>query len=163
MAMERIQLEENLNDKDLIKEFEIVKRFKSQNILKERVDLYRDFSINLLHFIYDTYLGKEYIKSKHDIIGHYNWCFGKVLEDFFDQEIDFYGNDELYNYFLGYYYDQFYKLEKPQTINHYKKLWNDIFSHNKSNKPKNRLDVLVELYQIFDKSLQRKHIEAEVI
>lgn len=160
--MGRTELEENLNEENLIKEFEIVKKIKSQNILKERVDLYGDFSINLLHHIFDTYLGKDYINTKYDIIGHYNWCFGKVLEEFYDQEIDFYGNDELYNYFLGYYYDQFYRLNKPQTINHYKKLWNDIFSHNKSNKSKNKLDVLIELYQIFDKSLHKKHIEEEV-
>jgi hypothetical protein len=147
----------NHEDDDEIKEYEILKKFKSHNILKERVDLYKDFSLNLLYKIYDTYLGVEYIKNKKDAIGHYNWCFGKVLEEFDEQEIDFYGNDELYDYFLDYYIDQFYSLNKEIPINHHKKIWLEIFNHKKSSKSKNEVEILIELYIIFDFSLDNKH------
>jgi len=162
MEMERIQLEENYNDNNSLREYEVLKKFKSHNILKERVDLYKDFAINLLHKIYETYLGKNYIKSKFDIEGHYNWCFGKVLEEFDDQEIDFYGNDSLYNYFLAYYYDQFYNREKPHPMSHHKRMWLNIFNYKKQNKIKEEFELLVELYQIFDKSLDKKYLPVEV-
>lgn len=160
--MEMEQAEKYLyfdNDDESIKEFEIVKRFKSHNILKERIDLYKDFTINLLIKIYDSYLGKEYIKNRRDIEGHYNWCFGKVLEEFDDQEIDFYGNDELYNYFFSYFLDQFYNTKKQLPLNSHKRMWINIFNHKNSNKDKSEFEVLVELYQIFDASLDTKHFE----
>lgn len=146
----------NHND-DNIKEYEILKKFKSHNILKERVDLYRDFSINLLYKIYNTYLGFEYINTKKKAIGHYNWCFGKLLEEFDEQEIDFYCNDELYDYFLEYYLDQFYSLSEQPPINHHKNIWIEIFNHKKTNKSKNEFEVLIELYLIFDVSLDEKY------
>ena len=151
----------NDNEED-IKEYEILKKFKSHNILKERVELYKDFSINLLYMIYDTYLGIEYINTKKNAIGHYNWCFGKVLEQFDEQEIDFYGNDELYEYFLEYYIDQFYSLKNQPTINYHKKTWTEIFNHKKTNKSKSEFEVLVELYLIFDVSLDFKNKEVAV-
>ena len=140
-------------DDEVIKDYEILKKFKSYNILKERIDLYQEFTINLLYKIYDTYLGIEYINTKKDAIGHYNWCYGKILGEFDEQEINFYGNDELYNYFLNYYIDQFYKKEQQITIVQHRKNWSDIFNHKKSNKNKNEFNVLIELYKIFDNSL----------
>lgn len=162
MEMRKTKLDNYFNDDNLLKEYDVVKKFKSYNILKERVDLYQDFAINLLHKIYETYLGKNYIKSKIDIEGHYNWCFGKVLEEFYEQDIDFYGNDGLYNYFLAYYYDQFYNREKQHPINHHKKMWISIFNYKKQNKIKEEFELLVELYQIFDKSLEKKYLPVEV-
>jgi hypothetical protein len=150
------------DEDDSIKEYEILKKFKSHGILKERVELYRDFSLNLLYKIYDTYLGIEYIKTKKDAAGHYNWCFGKVLDEFDEQELDFYGNDELYDYFLEYYIDQFYSLRNQPKIHVHKKTWTEIFDYKKTNKKTNEFEVLVELYVIFDNSLEKKHRPVEV-
>lgn len=141
------------NDDEKIKEYEILKKFKSHNILKERVDLYKDFTLNLLYKVYDTYLGIEYIKTVENAKGHYNWCFGKVADEFYDQELDFYRNDKLYEYFLNYYIDQFYSQENQPTINDIKNFWIDIFNYKKQNKRKNEFDALIELYEIFDESL----------
>lgn len=158
MEMKRIINELYLNyNEEFIKEYEILKKFKSHNILKERVDLYQDFSINLLHKIYDTYLGIEYINTKKVATGHYNWCYGKILDQFEDQELDFYGNDELYDYFLNYYMDQFYSQKNQPTISHHKKLWIEIFNHKKTNKNKDEFETLIELYLIFDLSLDEKN------
>ena len=154
-------LYQDYND-EFIKEYEILKKFKSHNILRERVDLYKDFSINLLYKIYDTYLGIEYIKTRKDVIGHYNWCYGEILNQFYDQEIDFYGNDELYDYFLKYYVDQFYVQKNQPAISFHKKIWNEIFDHKKTNKSKSEFEVLIELYLIFDISLDEKNKKVEV-
>jgi hypothetical protein len=140
-----------------LKEFEMVKKFKSHNIIKERVELYKDFTINLLNYINDTYLGKEYIKTPHDIEGHFNWCYGKVLSEFDDEEISFYGNDELYDYFYGYFLDQFYQADHPEPLSHYEKFWENIFELRK-NKNRKVFEVLLEVYEIFDKSINDKEM-----
>lgn len=162
MEMERAEKYHYFGDNEEIREFEILKKFKSHNILRERVELYKDFTLNLLYEIYDSYLGKEYINTKKDVEGHYNWCFGKVLDEFDDQEIDFYGNDDLYNYFFTYYLDQFYISKKQLPVTQHKKMWTEIFNYKKLNKNKNEFEVLIELYQIFDVSLDAKHKEVEV-
>lgn len=163
MEMKRETNSLYLNHSDeYIKEYEILKKFKSHNILRERVDLYKDFSINLLYKIYDTYLGINYINTKKDAIGHYNWCYGKILDEFDDQEIDFYGNDELYDYFLDYYMDQFYQQKNQPAITYHMKTWTEIFNHKKTNKSRNEFEVLIELYLLFDISLDNKNKEVEL-
>lgn len=142
---------------DEIKELEILRKFKSYNIYKERIELYEEFTINLLYKIYDTYLGIEYINTLKDAEGHYKWCYCEVLNEFDEQKIDFYGNDNLYDYFFKFYLNEFYKLEKQPEIAYFNKLWTNIFNHKKLNKNKNEFDVLIELYKIFDTSLNNKN------
>lgn len=151
------------NDKDILTEFEIVKKFKSHNVIKERIDIYKDFSINLLYHIYNTYLGKEYIKTDSDITGHFNWCFNKVLEEFAEEEISFYGNNEIYEYFYGYYLGQFYNISNIQPISHHERLWEEIFDYTKPNKSKKNFEILLEIYNMFEKSLNEKHKDIQII
>jgi hypothetical protein len=145
-----------LNNDDIISELEMTKKFKSNNVVNERLELYKDFTINLLIYIYDTYLGNEYIKTEEDIKGHFNWCYKKVLSDFFDEEISFYENDELYKYFWNYYIDQFYTKPQIESQSYYERFWENIFEIKK-NKNRSVLEVLLELYEIFDKSIQIKN------
>ena len=149
-----------LDDNDNVKELELVRKFKSRGVVKERVELYRDFSINLLNYIYDTYLGREYLNKDEDITGHFNWAYQKVLNEFEQEEIDFYGNNVLYEYFYDYYYNQFYTFNKIHSLNTYEKFWNDIFELKKS-KERKVFDVLLELYEIFDKSFIRLELHKE--
>lgn len=152
----------NILTDEKVKEFEMVKKFKSHNIIKERVELYKDFTINLLYYINDTYLGKEYINTERDIEGHFNWCFGKVLSEFDEEEISFYGNDELYEYFLGYFLDQFYITKQPEALSHYEKFWENIFELRR-NKNRKVFEVLLEIYEIFDKSINHKEMVTDAI
>jgi hypothetical protein len=140
---------------DEMKEYEMNKRFKTYNVIKERVELYKDFTLNLLYYIYDTYLGKDYVKTELDIRGHFTWCYRKVLIDFEQEGLFFYENEELYDYFYGYYLDQFYLHDKIQPISHYEKFWENIFEINKTKK-RNIFEVLLELYEIFDKTINKK-------
>ena len=137
-----------------VKELEMTKKFKSYNVVRERVELYKDFTLNLLYYIHSTYLGKEYIKSDYDMRGHFTWCYRKVLEEFEEEEIVFFENVELYDYFLGYYSDQFYKKPNIETLSHYEKFWENIFEISKTKK-RNIFEVLLELYEIFDKTINK--------
>lgn len=140
-----------------IGEFEMNRRFKSHNVIRERVELYKDFTINLLNYIYDTYLGKEYLKSEYDIRGHFTWCYRKTLKDFEKEGIFFYENEELYDYFFLYYKDQFYGKKNPELLSFYENFWENIFDTKKTKK-RNIFEVLLELYEIFDKSINKKEI-----
>jgi len=153
----KIVTKDNIND--VLSEFEMIKKIKTHNILPERVELYRDFVINLTHYVFDSYLGGEYIKTDEDITGHFKWCFYKVVSEFEEQEISFRENTELYEYFSLYFYNQFYRLEKIPAIGNYVKFWDQIFDLKSGIKSKNKktFEVLIELYEIFDKSLLLKN------
>ena len=139
-------------DDEEVYELEIVRKFKSHNVIKERVELYKDFTINLLHYMYDSYLGSDFIKTEYDKRGHFAWAYGKVLEEFQEENISFYGNDDLFEYFYVYFTDQFYNKKKIETFTYYNKFWVDVFDVSK-NKERKKFEVLLQIYEIFDDSL----------
>ena len=142
------------SDDDILNDYEIVREFKRHNILKERIEIYRDFTINLLYYIFDTYLGKEYIHKDSDVIGHFNWCYTKVLDEFIEEEIDFYNNKNIYDYFFNFYYDQLYSADNPKPLNYFILLWDEIFNYKKDKKKKH-FDVLLEIYNVFNPSIEK--------
>jgi hypothetical protein len=150
------------SDNDILNEYEIVKEFKTHNILKERIDIYRDFTINLLYYIFDSYLGKKYIFKDTDVIGHFNWCFTKVLDEFYEEDLDFYNNKKIYEYFYNFYADQFYFSETNKTLNYFLNFWDDIFNYKKDKKQK-YFEVLVEMYDIFNSSIEAKERKLEYV
>jgi hypothetical protein len=150
------------DDEDILNEFEMAKTLKMYNILNERIEIYKDFTINLLSYIYDTYLGKEYIYKESDIKGHFTWCFKKVVEEFELEEISFIDNEKLYDYFYNFYLDQFYLSDNNRPITHFMKFWDDIFDYKKDKKKK-IFDILVEVYDIFNISLENKERALELI
>ena len=81
---------------------------KKYSIVKDRVETYRDFTMNLLYYIYDYYLDSESLGADQDIKNHFNWCYDKVSAEFLKEELDFTKNDDLREYFHTYFYYQFY-------------------------------------------------------
>ena len=140
-----------------------MKKMRLSHVKRERTETNKDFTINLLNTIYDTYLGSDYIKTKIDIEGHFNWCFGKVLENFFKEEIDYYENSELYNYFFSYFYDQFYIVKRVRPLSSYERFWNNVFNYKKNEDNSKIYEVLSELNTIFDKSYTKKTIEIDLV
>ena len=126
-------------------------------IINNRVEIYRDFALNLLYYIYNYYLDKETLSKNEDIYNHYSWCFNKVCDEFLLEDIDFRKNIDLKKYFYDYYYHQFYKISKDNmnqntSIEYYERFWKGIFEIDKQ-KNKNVLNLLVEIYNVFDKSI----------
>ena len=137
---------------------------KKYQIIKDRVEIFKDFTLNLLYYIQKYYLDKESLSKDQDVYNHYSWCFKKVCDEFLLEEIDFTKNENLKQYFYDYYYHQFYKIDKENinqntSLEYYERFWKSIFEVN-SNKNKNILNILVEIYNIYDKSinLQEKNI-----
>lgn len=135
---------------------------KKYIIVKDRVEIYKDFTINLLHYIYKYYIDRESLSADEDIRNHYSWCFRKVCDEFLLEDLDFTDNEELKEYFYLYFYHQFYNIKNNNEISleYFEKFWKPIFEIDKQNN-KNYINILVEIYSIFDKSVnQEKNILA---
>lgn len=155
MKNNKVRIETVFKDNDSYNEIELMKELKANNVIKERLELYRDFIVNLICYAHTTYFGREFLKKDDDIKGHFNWAFNKVLGEFKQEGIIFGNTAELHEYFLEYFTQQFYNFEEVPPIKQYISFWNDIFNvHPK--KQKNVMKVLVDLYQIFDNSLENK-------
>jgi len=132
---------------------------KQTTIIKDRVEIFKDFAINLLYYIYNNYIDKESLSDDIDIKNHFNWCFNLVCNEFKEEGIDFSTNTELWEYYFSYYYNQFYKIKGNPTqdvkFNYYENFWKDIFEINKP-KNKNMVNLLIEIYMISNKSIDNE-------
>ena len=132
-------------------------------IVKDRVQIYKDFALNLLYYIYYYYLDKETLNEDQDIKNHFNWCFKKVCNEFLKEGLDFSKNHELNEYFYSYYYHQFYTGNNQDTsLKYFEKFWGNIFEIDKQ-KNKNIINILIEIYNIYDKSINLEKNILEII
>jgi len=133
-------------------------------IVKDRVEIYKDFALNLLYYIHKYYIDRESLSADEDIQNHYSWCFNKVCDEFKMEEIDFSGNVELKKYFYQYYYNQFYcaTSDYDTSIAYFEKFWRNIFEIDKQ-KNKNIINILIEVYSIYDKSINREKNILQII
>ena len=158
----KVALEEIRNDKEFFNEYQMMKQLKTNNVIKERVELYSDFVVNLIHYLHSTYLGREYIKTEEDVKGHFNWAFNKVLSEYETEGIFFSDTKELRTYFYNYFYVRFYEVETIPSIRTTIGFWDDIFSI-KPNKEKSLLNALIEIYKLFDASMNKKNILEKIL
>ena len=132
-------------------------------IVKGRVEIYKDFTINLLNYIYAYYLDKETLSDDKDINNHFSWCFNKVCDEFKLEGLDFSKNKSLKIYFHQFFYHQFYKRENAEiSLTYYDKFWRNIFEIEKQ-KNKNIMNTMVELYNIFDTSVNQEKNILEIV
>lgn len=137
---------------------------KKYTIVKDRVEIYKNFTMNLLYYIVDYYIDRETLNNDEDIYNHYSWCFKKVCDEFKLENLDFTKNKELKNYFYKYYYDQLYTANNNQdtTLSFYEKFWNNIFEIDKQ-KNKNIINILIEIYNVYDKSVNQEKNILEIV
>ena len=135
------------------------KKEKKYFIIKDRVETYKDFTLNLLYCINHYYLDDVSLSKDKDINNHFNFCFNKICDNFLLEGLDFTTNNELREYFRHYYYHRFYKAqsnpELDTSLNYYVKFWTQIFDVDNINK-KNIIRIFVELYNIFDQSINKE-------
>ena len=140
---------------------------KKYNIVKDRVEIYKDFALNLLYYIQFYYLDRDTLSADQDIHNHYSWCYNKVCKEFLEEDIDFTENKELKEYYYSYYYHQFYKLTKENynqdtSMAYYEKFWKNIFDFDKQ-KNKKIINILIEIYTIYDKSVNKEKNILEIV
>ena len=130
--------------------------YRANNIKYERCNLYNEFIMSLNITINDTYLGSEYINSEKEVIQHFKWCLDKVIDNFKEKNIIFEDTTEVEEYFYFFYSEIFYKSEDRK--NNLSKLNNLAYLSFDYHRLKSRsdIDVLVEVYKLLDKSLNKK-------
>ena len=129
-------------------------------MLKDRIDLYKDFALNLLYYIDKYYLDKSCIFNDSDISNHFSWCYNKVCDEFKEESIDFTQNKELKKYFYTYYYSEIYTTDKfngkeELPLANHERFWKKMFEIGKE-PTKGSVNMLLEIYIIFDKSINVK-------
>jgi len=135
---------------------------KKYSIVRDRVEIYRDFAFNLLYYIFHYYLDKQTLSADEDIYNHYSWCYRKVCDEFKEEEIDFSKNEELKEYFFTYYYHQFYKSNEDIPLKNFENFWKSIFEIDK-HKNRNTVNILIEIYTIYDKSINQEKNILEIV
>ncbi len=128
--------------------------YKANDIKYDRCNLYYDFIKTLNKLLTNTYLGLDFIVTEKEIKEHYLWCFNKVITNFKEEKIQFDDTDKLKEYFFYFYYELFYK-DSEKTIDKIDKLADLSFDFNRL-KSRSDIDIMFELYKIFEKSLYFK-------
>ena len=128
-------------------------------LLTGRIEICIDFIINLANNIIQYYVDSESISTDKTIKSHYDWCFDKTCDDFFMEGLFFYDNVELRDYFYNYFYNQFYTVQNNDKYNvkliTFEKFWKNVFNLDKQ-KTENSVALLVQIYLMFDKSINNK-------
>jgi hypothetical protein len=128
--------------------------YKENNIKYEKCELYSDFALSLIMTIFDTYMGDD-VTSLDDQFKHFEWSWQKTILNFVEEGLDFESN-LLYEYFLEFMLEVYYPITNKNEIDIDKKiskLWVDIFDYYRT-KTNSDVDALIEIYQIFEKSLK---------
>ncbi len=133
---------------------------KKQIIIYDRVEYYKDFIINLIHYIFTYYIDDGSFDD-NDIEKFYSWCFDKVCDEFKEENVNFSKNKKVRDYFKEYFYINYFyaKHEDKQDKDFYLNFWNNVF--NPDNVEHNKVFLaFVEIYSFFDETInERKSIK----
>ena len=125
------------------------------NISRKRTEFYFEFIINLLDKIYKSYPGRECMDSD-DIKNHFNWAYLKICDLYIKENIDFSENEELKSFFFDYYLVSFYE-SKTQDYNPLYKYWDNLFNYkNELIKNPHNVRTLVNIYLMFENTINNK-------
>lgn len=135
----------------------ITSLYTSCNISYERCTLYHDFIQSLVSIVFDTYLGDD-VTNEENRIKHFQWAWNKNIENFKAENIHFISTTELSQYFLDFFIETFYSVQNkegfPTLRPNMTKLWSYLFNNNVV-KTRSDMDMLVEIYSLFSKSLEK--------
>lgn len=131
---------------------DILLLYRINNVTPERSLLYLDFSHSLFDTVISTYMGDELMDAKK-IKEHFDWCWKKTIDSFQKEKIHI-SSTELYSYFFTLFLESFYsELDKSEkNINKILEFWQDIFKYS-TDKTLSEVEAFIDLYKIFDKSL----------
>ncbi len=140
---------------DILSESQLNNEYIKHNIRREFVELFNEFSLNLIYLAHKTYLGREYIRTNKEIVGHFDWCYNTICENYLKLGIDFSTkkNPELNFYFfkhlMNYIYEnRDYREDMYEAdVEHFNYLMNYSLPKDYQN-----FVLMVELYYLFAKT-----------
>jgi hypothetical protein len=128
--------------------------YKANDVKFDRCNLYYDFIKSLNKVIVDTYLGTEYITTDREVKEHYLWCFNNIVDNFKEESIVFDDVVRLKEYFF-YFYDELFYKDSDKVLNKLDNLAEFSFDFHRI-KSRSDIDIMIELYKLFEKSLYFK-------
>jgi hypothetical protein len=97
--------------KEKTKEF-----FNDQNIKVEQTDLFIDFTITLLSYLHESYLGDDSINNDTDRYSHFNWLWNKTVDQYKKEKIIFKREGYHKDYFWYFLHENYYITKNKETI-----------------------------------------------
>ncbi len=128
--------------------------YRTNNIIREKIELYYDFISSLLNLIDQTYLGPDFIQSDEDIFSHFNWCFNKIISNFEKERIYFIPKGSHHSYLWSFFYKGYYTYDNPDKFKIVSDYFKIIFDY-RSFKTPIEFETLVDLYKILDLNLKK--------
>ena len=131
--------------------------FNVHNIIPERVELFCDIVESFISLVVETYLGEDTSETKikfseDDITNHFNWCWNKTIENFFNENIIIDSEGEHKDYMKGFLNESFYNQKDENIKKSIKFFVKDLFDLDKTF-VKSDLDILTEVYKVFNRSV----------
>jgi hypothetical protein len=128
--------------------------YRSNNISREKIELFHDFVISLYETINQTYLGPDVMDNWEDQQGHFTWSWDKVLTTFTKEKIHFRERGVHYEYFWNFFLEAYYYTQIDNLTIKIPEYFDKLFGFNHI-KPTSELEVLAEIYKILDQNLKK--------
>ena len=140
---------------------EVVTWFNVHNMIYEKIELYGDIFKSLHYVITDTYMGDsngdspetKIVMSPDDKKSHFDWCWGKMFENFQKENITITIDGEHKNYLKSFYMDTFYHQTQKNVKDSVSVFLNEIFNISKPFS-KSDLDMITEIYKMMEKNVK---------
>ena len=140
---------------------EVVTWFNVHNMIYEKIELYGDIFKSLNYVITDTYMGDsngdspetKIVMSPEDKQSHFDWCWGKMVENFHKENITITIDGEHKDYLKSFYMDTFYHQTQKNVKDSVPVFLNDIFNMSKPFS-KSDLDMITEIYKMMEKNVK---------
>ena len=129
--------------------------YASNNIIREKSELYYDFISSLLNLIDETYLGSDIISSQEDTTNHFMWCFNKIISNFEHERIKFAPiSTTAYDYLWFFLYKGYYSSDIDDKVDILLEYFKYLFDYNMVKTP-SELESFMDFYKIFDQNLKK--------
>lgn len=132
--------------------------FNIHNLNYEKIELYGDFFKSLNQIISDTYLGNDSSEtridmSEQDKLLHFDWCWGKLIDDQKRENFVFKIEGQHKDYFKNFFIDTFYNNREKNMNDSIRYFLDDVFNLD-TNFTKSDLDILTEIYNLMEKNIE---------
>lgn len=143
-----------------VKPEEVEILFRANNIIREKMELYSDFTLTLNILVINTYLGENDTPketkinlTKEDNDKHFLWCWNKSIGIFKDEGIKFSSKGKHFDYFKNFFDEIFYSRKDGVSRDSIEKFFTQLFEMN-STFTQSDLDTLIMIYKLMDNSIE---------
>lgn len=131
----------------------------SNDICFIKLELYETLVKSLVDLIYETYLGDSDFNetninfTKDDINNHFDWCWGRIIDNFTKEGIYFNVNGEHKDFIKEFVMETFYLQSNKDVKTSLNKFFDDIFNLD-TLITRSDLDLLTTIYKLLEKNIK---------